>query len=61
MAHNLAWVKSSYSGGQGGNCVEVARPVRWGVLVRDSKNPEGPRLRFRARDWKRFTERVKRG
>ncbi|SDG33456.1 protein of unknown function [Lentzea fradiae] len=33
------WRKSSYSGGNG-QCVEVA----WHGAVRDSKNPEGPRL-----------------
>ncbi|HWE90648.1 MAG TPA: DUF397 domain-containing protein [Pseudonocardiaceae bacterium] len=35
------WRKSSYSG-TGGDCVEVAASLG---LVRDSKNPDGPRLR----------------
>ncbi|MEU9799473.1 DUF397 domain-containing protein [Streptomyces sp. NPDC051000] len=36
-----AWRKSSYSGGTGGDCVEVAsRPCL--VAVRDSKVPDGP-------------------
>ncbi|MFD7440755.1 DUF397 domain-containing protein [Streptomyces sp. NPDC059909] len=35
------WRKSSYSGGTGGECVEVAPQPRL-VAVRDSKNPEGP-------------------
>jgi hypothetical protein len=34
------WRKSSYSGGQSGQCVEVARASGL-VGVRDSKNPEG--------------------
>lgn len=35
------WRKSSYSGGTGGDCVEVAaQPCR--VAVRDSKRPDGP-------------------
>ncbi|MFI1285564.1 DUF397 domain-containing protein [Streptomyces sp. NPDC020858] len=35
------WRKSSYSGGTGGECVEVAaQPCL--VAVRDSKNPDGP-------------------
>ncbi|MGW2273104.1 DUF397 domain-containing protein [Streptomyces yangpuensis] len=36
-----AWRKASYSGSNGGECVEVAaQPCR--VVVRDSKNPDGP-------------------
>jgi hypothetical protein len=37
----VAWRKSSASGGDGGNCVEVASIG----AVRDSKNPTGPTLR----------------
>ena len=40
----LRWRKSSYSGNGGGNCVEVASNLPDGVAVRDSKNPDGPRL-----------------
>lgn len=36
----MRWRKSSYSSGQGGECVELA-PVG---AVRDSKNPTGPVL-----------------
>lgn len=39
----MIWRKSSYSGGGGNECVELA----WtdtSRLVRDSKNPDGPRL-----------------
>lgn len=44
MASNqpLRWRKASYSGGNGGNCVEVAHT---GDRIRDSKNPAGPILR----------------
>ncbi|MEW1903384.1 DUF397 domain-containing protein [Streptomyces sp. NPDC086147] len=35
------WRKSSYSGDNGGECVEVA-DLTAHVAVRDSKNPEGP-------------------
>lgn len=41
------WVKSSYSGAEGGNCVEWAPTyaAATGVVpVRDSKNPNGPAL-----------------
>ncbi|MFG2677704.1 DUF397 domain-containing protein [Streptomyces sp. NPDC048392] len=42
----LTWRKSSYSGDQGGNCLEVAAlPTRHAaVAVRDSKTPAGPVL-----------------
>lgn len=48
------FVKSTYSGGDGGNCVEWALTSR-GVQVRDSKNPNGPRLRFTHAEWRTFT------
>ncbi|MGW1836467.1 DUF397 domain-containing protein [Streptomyces sp. NPDC002067] len=48
------WHKSSYSGGSGGNCVEVADGLPDVVPVRDSKRPEGPALTFRATAWTQF-------
>ncbi|TYK49379.1 DUF397 domain-containing protein [Actinomadura decatromicini] len=38
-----AWRKSSRSSNNGGNCVEVAR-LGDTVAIRDSKDPEGPKL-----------------
>ena len=38
------WIKASTSGGNG-NCVEQRRQDRW-VEVRDSKDRNGPVLRF---------------
>jgi hypothetical protein len=38
-----AWRKSSYSGSNGGNCIELADAVD-AVAVRDSKDPDGPVL-----------------
>ncbi|MFL9682802.1 DUF397 domain-containing protein [Streptomyces sp. KL110A] len=35
------WRKSSYSGDNGGDCIEVA-DLSGHIAVRDSKNPEGP-------------------
>jgi hypothetical protein len=40
------WRKSTFSGGNGGNCVELGRRTdsTRGGAVRDSKNPHGPVL-----------------
>ncbi|MBW8485272.1 DUF397 domain-containing protein [Actinomadura parmotrematis] len=40
-----SWRKSSYSGSAGDDCVELAGAVD-GVLLRDSKDPDGPKLAF---------------
>ncbi|MEV4918389.1 DUF397 domain-containing protein [Streptomyces tirandamycinicus] len=49
----LAWSKSSYSTGDGGECVEVA--VRPHVVhVRDSKDIAHPGLAFDAAAWDAF-------
>ena len=53
------WRKSSYSGTNGGNCVEVAHNLPGAVAVRDSKNPDGPALVFTPADWAAFTASVK--
>ncbi|MEU6554905.1 DUF397 domain-containing protein [Streptomyces sp. NPDC046915] len=46
MENNAMWRKSSYSGDEGGNCVEVAELPEATVAVRDSKNTTGPILSF---------------
>jgi Domain of unknown function (DUF397) len=48
------WRKSSYSGGNGGHCVEVARNLPGVVAMRDSKDPGGPALVFRPGQWRAF-------
>jgi hypothetical protein len=53
----LNWRKSSYSGNNGGQCVEVA--ARGVVLVRDSKNPHGPVLEVAPQMWREFIGRLK--
>lgn len=55
------WRKSSYSNGNGGACVEVARNVPGVIAVRDSKDPEGPKLVFEPEQWGAFTSGVKAG
>ncbi|SCE99152.1 DUF397 domain-containing protein [Micromonospora mirobrigensis] len=51
------WRKSTRSGGNGGNCVEVATNLPGIVAVRDSKDPDGPRLTFTPTAWSAFTKR----
>ncbi|WP_328937694.1 DUF397 domain-containing protein [Streptomyces tauricus] len=51
------WFRSSYSSGDN-NCVESAH-VPGIVPVRDSKNPEGPALRFQPDAWGAFLTLVK--
>jgi hypothetical protein len=48
---SLKWVKSSYSGGTGGNCVEIAALPDGGRAVRDSKDPDGPVLVLTPGQW----------
>jgi len=55
---SATWRKSSYSGSGGGECIEVA-DAPGAVLVRDSKNPDGPRLAFERQAWEAFAAKVK--
>jgi hypothetical protein len=48
------WRKSSRSGGNGGDCVEVADGPTGVVGVRDSKDPTGPVLVFTPTAWSTF-------
>ena len=55
------WRKSSYSGGSN-NCVEAADGAPGEqVWVRDSKNPDGPVLKFTSAEWKAFVAGVRDG
>ncbi|ROQ66994.1 uncharacterized protein DUF397 [Streptomyces sp. 840.1] len=57
MSTERTWFKSSYSGSEGGQCVEVAaHPAA--VHVRDSKNPDGPALALPPTAWSAFTAHV---
>ncbi|MEV6568959.1 DUF397 domain-containing protein [Streptomyces kronopolitis] len=49
----VAWHKSSYSSDEGGECVEVAT-ASGTILIRDSKNPDGPRLTLAPTTWAAF-------
>lgn len=54
-----AWRKSSYSGGESGECLEVndAHPTH--IPVRDSKNPHGQAAHFAPAAWASFIGAVK--
>ena len=58
---NVIWHKSSYSGSNGGDCVEVAMLPGHSRAVRDSKDPGGPNLTFSRDEWRAFTTSIKRG
>lgn len=53
------WHKSSHSSGDGADCLEVADGHPEIVPVRDSKNPGGPKLVFRADAWAAFVTDLK--
>ncbi|QHY96940.1 hypothetical protein SSPS47_17690 [Streptomyces sp. S4.7] len=48
------WRKSSYSNGDGGDCVEVADAYPGLIPVRDSKTPTGPVLLLTPTAWSDF-------
>ncbi|MEV0593828.1 DUF397 domain-containing protein [Nonomuraea cavernae] len=56
----LIWRKSRLSNASG-DCVEIASLPDGGVAVRDSKNPQGPHLRFSASEWGAFIGGAKAG
>ncbi|MEE6261608.1 DUF397 domain-containing protein [Plantactinospora sonchi] len=55
------WHKSTRSGDNGGDCVEVADNLPGIVGLRDSKDPTGPVLTFAPDDWTTFVVAVKTG
>ena len=50
------WRKSTRSGSNGGECVEVADNLPGVVAVRDSKDPHGPTLAFPPAAWATFIQ-----
>ncbi|RBM07321.1 DUF397 domain-containing protein [Streptomyces sp. PT12] len=49
-----SWRKSSYSGSENQDCIEVADGIPEFLPVRDSKAPQGPALVFSAGGWSGF-------
>ncbi|MGW7303060.1 MULTISPECIES: DUF397 domain-containing protein [unclassified Streptomyces] len=54
----LSWVKSSYSDGEGGQCLEVALTSST-VHLRDSKSPEAPHVTVVSSAWADFLRAIK--
>jgi hypothetical protein len=55
MTDNVDWRKSSYSGGQGGECVEVGAAGDGTILVRDTKDHgHGLVHRYSPAEWRTF-------
>ncbi|MGC5009718.1 DUF397 domain-containing protein [Streptosporangium sp. DT93] len=61
QSHDLTWRKSSLSSADGGNCVEVAALPDGDQAVRDSKDPNGPVLRFTQAQWGAFANGIRHG
>ncbi|MFF0449065.1 DUF397 domain-containing protein [Streptomyces sp. NPDC004609] len=59
--NTAVWRKSTYSGGSGGDCLEVGAGHPGVVPIRDSKRPGGPELVFRATTWSGFLAGLKCG
>ncbi len=55
---NPSWRKSSYSSGNGGQCVETGS-VPGVVLVRDTQDRDGGTLMFTADAWRMFTDALR--
>jgi hypothetical protein len=55
----LDWQKAQSSIGNGA-CVELA-PVDGMIAIRDSKDPDGPVLRYTADEWRAFLDGAKKG
>ena len=53
------WRKSTYSGANGGNCVETASGDGV-IMVRDTTDREGGTLRVTADAWRAFARDIKR-
>lgn len=56
---NPNWRKSSYSGGNGAECVEVGQTHHGAVLVRDTKSRQAGHLALTADEWRAFVVGIK--
>lgn len=56
---SATWRKSSYSGANGGGCVEAGVAEQGRVLVRDTTDRSGPALEVSVEAWGNFTSSLK--
>jgi Domain of unknown function (DUF397) len=54
----VTWRKSTYSGNNGGQCVEVGNTAHL-IAVRDSMDPDGTHLAFGREAWEAFAASLK--
>lgn len=59
LHQRLRWRKSSYSGGEGGDCVEIAIAPDGGRYLRDSKDRSQPALSLTESEWRAFLRTIK--
>jgi Domain of unknown function (DUF397) len=59
-ASGARWRTSTYSGANGGECVEVGQDQDL-IAIRDTKDRTGPVLRFAPGVWRRFAQQAGRG
>ncbi|MFI0404853.1 DUF397 domain-containing protein [Actinomadura sp. 3N508] len=53
-----AWRKSSRSNESGDNCIEIAGVIK-AVAIRDSKDPDGPKLIISSAAFRHFANTIK--
>jgi hypothetical protein len=53
----VTWRKSSYSGSNGGQCIEIA--AQGCVIVRDTEDRAGTVLEFGPDAWREFAAKIK--
>lgn len=58
MANEPTWRVATYTGSNGGNCVEVGGTNRT-ILVRDTKDRDGGTLTIPAAAWQSFANSLK--
>ena len=56
---SATWRKSSYSGANGGGCIEAGVAEQGRVLVRDTTDRSGPALDVPTEAWRTFTSSLK--
>lgn len=61
MEKEVTWRKSTRSGPNGDECIEIANLQDGGTAVRDSKNPTGPVLTVSPAQWGAFEAAVRSG